>query len=93
MGKETTLFSSEERLNRTEICGFLRGLAEKIETGSVTLRQGGEEIILEMPGQMVLEIKVEDEQKRSKGVQHSLEIGLKWWPGIEAKGAGGVSLG
>lgn len=92
MGKETTLFKSEERKSRTEICEFLRNLADRIEAGGVTLRKGGEEIILDMPEQLVLDIKVEDEQKRSKGVQHSLEIELKWWPGIETKGGGGLSL-
>ena len=93
MGKETTLFKSEERKSRAEICDFLRSLADRIEAGRVTLRKGGDEIVLEMPGQLVLDIKVEDEQKRSKGVQHSLEVELKWWDGIESKGGGSLSLG
>ncbi len=95
MGKEVTLFSSEERKSRAEVCTFLRNLADRLESGRVTLRQGGEELALDLPEKLVLEVKVEDEKKKSKGVQHSLEIELKWWPGIDSEGgaAGGVSLG
>ncbi len=92
MGKEITLFKSEDRKSRAEICDFLRHLADRIEAGTVTLRQGSEEIVLEMPEQLVLEVKAEDEQKSDKDVQHSLEVELKWWDGIEAEGGGGLSL-
>lgn len=91
MGREVTLFSSEERKSRAEVCAFLRALADKIETGRVTLRQGNEELVLELPGQMVMEIKAEDKEKGSKGTQHSLEIELKWWKALEP--SGGVELG
>ena len=92
MGKETTLFKSEERKSRAEICDVLRKLADQIESGKVTLRQGNEETVLEMPELLELEVKAEDEQKSDKDVQHSLEVELKWWDGIEAEGGGGLSL-
>ena len=79
MGKETRLFKSEERMKRTEVSEFLTQLAGKISAGQVVLRQGGEEITLQLAQNLVLEIQVEDEDKKNKGVQHSLEIEIKWF--------------
>ena len=43
------------------------------------LVQGNEEIILEIPTNLILEVKVEDKDKKKKGKQHSLEIAIKWF--------------
>ena len=61
MGKETRLFKSEERKNRKEVAEFLRQISEKLSNGQVVLRRGNEELILEIPTNLVLEIQVEDE--------------------------------
>jgi amphi-Trp domain-containing protein len=79
MGKETRLFKSEERKNRREVGDFLTQLGAKILDGQVVLRQGKEEILLEMPQNVILEIQVEDEDKKTKGIQHSLEVEIKWF--------------
>ncbi len=79
MGKETRLFKSEEKKNRSEVAEFLRQIAEKIEDGQVILRQGEEELSLEIPMNLILEVQVEDEDKKSKGIQHSLELEIKWY--------------
>ncbi len=79
MGKETRLFKSEERKNRAEVSAFLNQLADKVNQGQVVLRQGSEEITLNMPSSLILEIQVEDEDKKRKGIQHSLEVEIKWF--------------
>ena len=79
MGKETRLFKSEERMSRPDLSAFLHQLADKLSEGNVALRQGGEQITLEMPHNLILEIQVEDEDKKRKGVQHSLELEIKWF--------------
>lgn len=79
MGKETTLFKSKERNRRTDVVSFLHALADKIDQGQVVLRQGRDEVTLKIPESIVLEVKAEDEQKKVKGVQHSLEVELKWY--------------
>ena len=79
MGKETRLFKSQERRTRSEVSAFLHQLGDKIGEGLVILRQGQDEMKLEMPHNMVLEIQVEDEDKKRKGIQHSLEIEIKWF--------------
>ena len=91
MGKETRLFKSEERKSRTEVSEFLAQIAEKIASGEVVLRQGGEELALQFPRNLILEIQVEDEDKKRKGIQHSLEIEIKWFDD-DAKG-GPLELG
>lgn len=91
MGKEIRLFESEERKSRAEVSTFLHQLADKIATGEVVLRQGQEEITLQIPRRLVLEIQVEDEDKGAKGTQHSLEVELEWFD--EDAGGGPLELG
>lgn len=86
MGKETRLFKSEEPKSRSEVSAFLQQLATKIDQGQIVLRQGQQEITLDMPHNLTLEIQVEDEDKKRKGIQHSLEIEIKWF---DDDGSGG----
>lgn len=86
MGKEVRLFKSEERHTRAEASAFLHQLADKIGAGQVVLRQGQEELTLVIPHNLILEIQVEDEDKRSKGIQHSLEVEIKWFDADDSGG-------
>ena len=89
MGREKVLFSSEEKRSRSEVAAFLRTLADKLETGSVILQQGDTSLTLDIPGNITLEVKAEEEDKRTK-TKYSLEVELEWYPGDEA---GGLTLG
>jgi amphi-Trp domain-containing protein len=93
MGKETRLFKSEERKNRSDVSAFLHQLADKIDNGQVILRQGQEEIVLNLPYNLILEIQVEDEDKKRKGIQHSLEVEIKWFDGDDGGKGGALELG
>lgn len=79
MGKETELFKSKEAKSRAEVAEFLHQMAEKIANGEVILRRGTEELVLPIPMNLILEVEVEDEDKQSKGIEHSLEIEIKWF--------------
>ena len=79
MGREVRLFKSEERKSSAEVADFLRLIAGKIESGEVILRQGQEELTLSIPQNLILEVQVEDEDKKTKGTQHSLELEIKWF--------------
>ncbi|ADI13232.1 amphi-Trp domain-containing protein [Truepera radiovictrix] len=83
MGREVRRFKSEERKSRGEVSAFLRQLADKLDEGRITLRSGGEEVVLEPPQQLTLELQVEDEEKGARGVEHSLEVELAWFDGDE----------
>jgi amphi-Trp domain-containing protein len=77
MGDEVTLFESEEKKSREEVCAFLRVLADRLESGRLTFGEGEGAIALDLPGQLVLEIEVEEEETE-RGIQRSLEIELVW---------------
>jgi amphi-Trp domain-containing protein len=87
MGKEVKLFKSEERKSRSDVSAFLQQLANKVGEGQVILRQGQEEITLKLPHNLILEIQVEDENKKRKGIQHSLKIEIKWFDSDASGGA------
>lgn len=80
MAEETVLFESEERKQLSEVAEFLRQLADRLDQHEVTLRQGEEELTLSVPDQVELEIKVEEEAKRT-GTERSLEIEIEWMEG------------
>ncbi len=92
MGKETRLFKSEEQKTRPEVSTFLHQLADKLAEGRVVLRQGQEEITLQLSHNLILEVQVEDEDKKAKGTQHSLEVEIKWFDDDNA-GGGPLELG
>lgn len=92
MGREVRLFKSEEKMGRDGVTAFLRQLADKIDGGQVTLRQGAEELTLALPQNLVLEIQVEDENKRRRGIQHSLEVEIKWFDVKEGEAVGPLEL-
>ena len=81
MGRETVLFKSEEKKTSSDIANTLRQIADKIDDGSMILKQGTEEITLAFPKNMVLELKIEEEQ--GKRLKKSFEIELEWIIGEE----------
>ena len=92
MGRERVLFKSEEKKSNVEIVSMLRTIADRIEQGRLTLRQRDNEVVLDFPSQMTLEIKVEEEKKKRKGTKMQLEIELEWYPGAD-EGDQGVTIG
>ena len=73
--------TSEEKKAAGEIANTLRQIADKIDDGTLILKQGSEEITLEFPKSMVLELKIEEEQ--GKRLKKSFEIELEWVIGEE----------
>jgi amphi-Trp domain-containing protein len=90
MTRETVLFSAKDTRPRSSISAFLRDLADKMDSGSVTLRQGETAHEVVLPDHMVLDIKLEDEHKPRRGIRHSLEIEMKWYD--DMTGPGGIEL-
>ena len=72
-------FIQQRRENRFKknVAAFLHQLADKLAENRVILRQGTQEIIVDIPNNVVLEIKVEEELKKKK-TQQSLEIEIEW---------------
>jgi amphi-Trp domain-containing protein len=81
MGMETVLFKSQEQKSAGDIAATLRQIADKVDAGTLTLKTGDEDIRIEFPKTMILELKVEEEQ--GKKLKKSLEIELEWIVGEE----------
>ena len=86
---EVVLMKSEESRSLADVARFLRDLAGKIERNELSLQQGGEEILLDLPDPITLELKLEEEDKKGRK-KRELEIELEWYPGEEG---GAISLG
>jgi amphi-Trp domain-containing protein len=89
MGKEVVLFASEEHVSAQQVSDFLRQLADKVDAGEVTLSKGSESLTLNLPQNLVLEVKAEEEEK-SKGTKRSLEVEIEW---MEGEDEGPLTLG
>jgi len=83
------LFKSEEPKDIGAVADFLRALADRLTKGEVVLKKGTEEIKLNIPPNVILEIKAEEKVKPSK-TKWSLEIEIEWG---EGSAEGPVSLG
>lgn len=72
-------FKSKDHLTRDELAGLLSSLADKIRTGTVSLgsSDASQELELNMPDALTVEIQVEDSVKRS-GTERELEIEMSW---------------
>ena len=90
MGKEIVLMKSEEKKSRQEVADFLKELADKVVEGKIVLNKGEEQLELDLPENLVLEIKAEEEQKHER-MKYSFEVELEWYPGEDE--GGGISLG
>ena len=88
MAEKGIIFESEEPKNITEVAEFLRTLADRLAQGRVTFQKGAEEVVLLFPQNVVLEIKVEQKQKKGK-TKHHLEIEIEW---VEGENTGPVSI-
>ncbi len=88
MAEKKVLFKSEEPRSLQEVANFLKELADRLSEGKVILRRGGEEVTLNIPPNVVLELKAEEKIKPSK-TKYSLEIEIEWGEGE----SGPVSLG
>ncbi len=91
MGKEIVLFKREKRKSIQSVAEFLHQFADKLAENKVILRRGTEEIQVNIPNNVILEIKVEEEIKKKNKTQHSIEIEIEWIEGDESGVA--VTLG
>ena len=91
MSKSKVLLSTEDPISRSDLSVFLRELSEKVSVGEVVLRQGNEELALEIPSNLVLEVKVEEKEKKHRGTKRTLELEFEWYD--QEDGGGPLELG
>ena len=80
MAKKNVLVKSDLRKNLADSAAFLRELADKVESGQVTLVQGGKDVVIDLPETVSFEIEYY-EQPKKRGLKRQLEIELQWTEG------------
>ncbi len=90
MGKEIVLFESEERKDLASVVAFLHQLTDKLAENQVILQHCSTEIVVDIPDNVILELKVEEEDKKGK-LKRTFEVEIEWIEGDESGGA--VTLG
>ena len=90
MGQEKILFKSEEPRTASDIAEFLQQLAGKIKERQITLSRNDEKLVIDLPENLILELKVEEEIKKGK-TKRSFEIEIEWLE--NGKPEGKVQLG
>jgi len=90
MVKKNVLVKSDQRKNLADAGAFLRDLADKVESGKVTLSQGGQDVVVDLPEIVSFELEYYEQQKKH-GLKKQLEIEMQWTEGGKKKQ--GVTLG
>jgi amphi-Trp domain-containing protein len=90
MAKKNVLVKSDLRKNLTDSAAFLRELADKVESGQVTLVQGNKDVVIDLPETVSFEVEYY-EQPKKRGMKRQLEIEIEWTEG--GRKGQGVSLG
>ena len=80
MAKKNVIVKSELRKTLPEVASFLRELADKVETGKVTLVQAGQDVTVELPDSVDFELEYYEQTKKN-GLKKQLEIELEWIEG------------
>ncbi len=84
MAKKNVLVKSDQRKNLADVAAFLRDLADKVESGKVTLVQGGQDVVVDLPESVSFELEYY-EQPKKHGLKKQLEIELQWTEGGKKK--------
>ncbi len=79
MVKKVKLIKHKERKSRVDAGNFLQQLAEKIASGQVVLQQHQDDLVLDIPHNLSMKIKVNKKNKRVKGTRHKMTIQFQWY--------------
>ena len=90
MARKNVLVKSDLRKNLADSAAFLRELADKVESGKVTLVQGNKDVVIDLPETVSFEVEYY-EQPKKRGLKRQLEIEIEWTEG--GRKGQGVSLG
>ena len=84
MAKKNVIVKSDLRKKLPDVAIFLRELADKVETGTVTLVQGGQDVVIDLPETVSFELEYYEQPKKS-GLKKQLEIELEWTEGDQKR--------
>ncbi|MBF0622318.1 MAG: amphi-Trp domain-containing protein [Magnetococcales bacterium] len=71
------LFIDKGTKTRQEMAAFLRTVADRVESGAMTLSRGDESLQLDIPQELGFRFNVKDDISRTK-TQRKVQIGFRW---------------
>jgi len=74
MGREVVLLKNKENKQKKAIAGILRQIADKIQHGNLTIRQGTGTFVVDLLEDITLEINVEEENKQKVKCAFNLQF-------------------
>lgn len=74
MGREVDLLKNKENKQKKAIAGILRQIADKVEHGNLTMKQGTGTFVVDFLEDMTLEIQVKEEKKQKLKCSFNLEF-------------------
>ncbi len=80
MAKKNVIIKSDLIKNLPGVAAFLWELADKVETEKITLVQGGQDVLVELPETVNFELDYYEQPQKS-GLKKQLEIELEWTEG------------
>jgi len=81
MAKKENLFTGKTHQTRAEVGEFLMQLGEKVTNGQVTLRQAGDDLVLDLPANLGMKVNVTRKAKPANGSRVKLNLKLAWREG------------
>ncbi len=78
MGREITVYESETKRTVSEVVDFLKQFAQWVGDQQLTVDQGDGKLVVDIPDNVVLEIKIEDEEEGVGKVKRSVEVEIEW---------------
>jgi len=79
MAKKVKLFRHKTYRTKEEVSQFLQELGQKIAEGEIVLKQTPNDLVLDMPNHLSLNVKVNKKKKPVKGIRHKMTIKLTWY--------------
>lgn len=79
MAIKVKLFGHKTYRSKEEVSEFFQELGQKIAEGEVILKQTPNDLVLEMPNHMSLNVKVNKKKKPVKGTRHKMTVKLTWY--------------
>ncbi|PSQ04655.1 amphi-Trp domain-containing protein [Halobacteriales archaeon QS_4_69_31] len=90
---EEVLFEDESKRSRAEAAEYLRGVADRLDSGSsVTFERGSESVTVEVPDTVEFEVKIEREGPTDGPKDIGLELELEWPEGAAGEEDGSLSI-
>ena len=79
MAKKVKLFRHKTYRTKEEVSQFLQELGQKIAEGEIVLKQTPNDLVLDMPNHLSLNVKVNKKKKPVKGIRHKMTVKLTWY--------------